>query len=98
MKQFLRVAALSALLTGCAVVKTDGDVWYKEGAADKEQQAALGAAEAQAAQAASATPAQKRGIVVRNMTAQGWRLVSKNSAPTLKTESKRPLPPPDRPG
>jgi hypothetical protein len=57
----------------------------------------LTAAEAQAAQV-QATAAEKRDIVIRNMTGQGWRLVSKASAPPPKSETTRPLPPPVRPG
>ena len=84
-------------MAGCAVVDTGDQTWFKEGATARDQDAALAGAEAQAAQV-HATPAEKRDIVIRNMTGQGWRLVSKASAPPPKPESKRPLPPPVKPG
>jgi hypothetical protein len=86
-----------ASLIGCAVVNTGGQVWYKEGATAREQEAALAAAEAQAAQA-HVKPPEERSIVIRNMTAQGWRLISKDSAPPPKSENTHPLPPPVKPG
>ena len=92
----LSVVMLTAL-AGCEVVQTGDQIWFKEGATAREQQAALNAAEAQAAQA-HVTPPEERNIVIRNMTAQGWRLVSKDAAPPFKSENSRPLPPPVRPG
>ncbi len=37
-------------------------------------------------------------MVIRSMTAQGWRLLEKNSAPPLKSDTKRKTPIPMRSG
>ena len=93
----MRLALLGMSLAGCAVVETGDQTWFKEGATAREQEAAIDAAEAQAAQV-QATAAEKRDIVIRSMTGQGWRLVSKASAPPPKSDTSRPLPPPIKPG
>jgi hypothetical protein len=90
-------AACVVSFCGCAVVETGNQTWYKEGATETERDSAVAAAEAQAAQA-QVTPAEKRDMVIRNMTAQGWRLISKDAAPKLKSDTTRPLPPPIKPG
>ena len=79
---------LAASLIGCAVVETGDHAWFKEGATPHEQEAALGAATVRATQA-QVTPAEKRDMVIRSMTAQGWRLVQKDSAPPLKPAATR---------
>ena len=91
-------AALLALaFANCATVQTGDQMWYKEGATVAEQQAALAAAETQAKNA-SLQPAEERDIVLRSMTAQGWRLVPKDSAPPLKTRAPKKSPVPPRAG
>ena len=79
---------LALALAGCATVETGGQTWYREGATADEQAAALGAAEVQAKQA-HVLPAEERDIVIRSMTAQGWRLIAKDSAPPLKPSKTR---------
>jgi hypothetical protein len=96
-KPLLAGAMLAASLAGCAVVETGDQVWFKEGATPREQEAALAAAQVQAAQAHT-TPEQERDIVIRSMTAQGWRLVPKHSAPPLKPDATRKTRPPMKPG
>ena len=79
---------LALALAGCATVETGGQTWYREGGTADEQSAALGAAEVQAKQA-HVLPAEERDIVIRSMTAQGWRLIAKDSAPALKQSKAR---------
>ena len=80
-------------IAGCSIVETGDHVWYKEGAASGEREGALAAAQMQAKQA-HVQPAGERDIVVRSMTAQGWRLVDKRLAPTPKAKPKTQPPPP----
>jgi len=89
-------AILLLAFAGCAIVESDDHVWYKEGATTREREAALAAAEVQARQSGQDTPAQ-RGMVVTNMTSQGYRLVPKASAPPPEPESAHPLPKSPRP-
>ena len=81
-------AILFAAFVGCAIVETGDHVWFKEGATPQQQDAALVAARVQAEQANGA-PAERRDMVIRSMTAQGWRLVAKDSAPRLKSDATR---------
>jgi hypothetical protein len=97
LNRFFLGAMLIASQFGCAETGTQNQTWFKEGATAREQEAALASAEVQASQA-HATKAEERDIVIRNMTAQGWRLVSSKSAPPLKPETSRPLPPHIKPG
>ncbi|MEO7318079.1 MAG: hypothetical protein ABIZ56_03715 [Chthoniobacteraceae bacterium] len=90
-------AILGASLIGCAVVETGDHVWFKEGGTQAEQDAALATARVQAAQA-HVTPPEERDIVIRSMTAQGWRLKPKAAAPPLKSETTRKTPAPMKPG
>ncbi len=85
---YIAGALLAATLTGCASLPAGDHVWVKEGATPQEQSAALAAAQAQAAQART-TPVQERDLVLRAMTAQGWRLQSKASAPPLRSAAAR---------
>lgn len=96
MKLLLRTM-LGASLIGCAVVETGDHVWFKEGATQAEQEAALATARVQAAQA-HVTPPEERDILLRSMTAQGWRLKPKAAAPPLKSETNRKTPAPLNPG
>jgi hypothetical protein len=89
----LSVAILLLSLVGCAVVDTGDHTWFKEGATAHEQQAALAAAELQAVRA-DTTPALQKAIVLRSMTAQGWRLVPKNSAAPFQPNATRNPPVP----
>ena len=84
----MHAALLALALAGCATVETGGQTWYREGATADEQSAALGAAEVQAKQA-HVLPGEERDIVIRSMTAQGWRLIAKDSAPPLKQSRAR---------
>jgi hypothetical protein len=101
MKTFLICAGVAAVLAACAVVKTGDDVWYKEGATAREREAALAAANAQAMKATEGKPdpgdQTKKQIMVTSMTAQGWRLMHKDSAPSMEPETSRKLPPPGTP-
>ena len=72
----LAAALLFPILVGCAVVNTGDNIWFKDGATAHEQEAALAAARVKAAQS-DGTPALEKDIVIRSMTAQGWRLVPK---------------------
>lgn len=86
------LGVLAIYLGGCAVTGIDqGDtVWYKEGATARERDAAMATAESQALQARSdPTNQTQKDIVLRSMTAQGWRLVPRASAPPLKPEGAR---------
>lgn len=91
------VALVAVFLAGCTVVETGGNTWFKEGATAQEREAALNAAQLQAAQS-DTTPADKHGMVIRSMTAQGWRMIAKASAPPLKTDAARKAPLPLRTG
>lgn len=93
---FLRVL-LAVSFAACAIVETGDHVWFKEGATPHEQEAALASAQVQATQA-QVTPQEERDMVIRSMTAQGWRLLEKNSAPPLKSDTKRKTPIPMRSG
>lgn len=69
------------LLGGCTTVDTGDQEWYKEGATDRERAAAMSTAQAQASQAGPAVTEQvRKDIILKNMTAQGWRLKPKTSA------------------
>lgn len=85
------LVALIATVTGCAVVETGDHVWYREGATAAQQEAALSAAEMQAKQA-RVQPAEERDIVIRSMTAQGWRLMPRGSTPPPKAAVARQPP------
>jgi len=90
--RFVLAGALVVIsVTGCASVETGDHVWFKEGATAREKEAALAAAQVNAVQA-DTTPALEKDIVIRSMTAQGWRLVTKNSAPSLKPNPNRKTP------
>ena len=91
LKPFLTNAIFASSLVGCAIVETSDHVWFKEGATPPEQDAALATARVQAAQA-HVTPQEERDMVIRSMTAQGWRLMEKGSAPPLKSDAKRKAP------
>ena len=97
MKTLLIGAWVSVALIGCAVVETGDDVWYKEGATAREREAALSAAQSQAMQAAQGKPdpgdQTKKQIIMTSMTAQGWRLMHKDTAPAMESETSRKLPP-----
>jgi|GEM_PF-5161583 len=82
LSHFTRLAALSLAWCGaCTTIETGDQEWYKEGATDRERAAALSTAEAQASQAGPAATEQiRKDIVIKNMTAQGWRLQPKKSA------------------
>ena len=90
-------AFLALALAGCATVETGDHLWYKEGAANSDRDAALAAAQVQAKQA-RVPPPEERDIVIRSMTAQGWRLMPKQSAPPLKTGATRKTPTPQPQG
>ena len=87
------IVLLATTFAGCAIVETGDHVWFKEGATSHEQDAALAAARVQAAQA-HVTPPEERDMVIRSMTAQGWRLMEKGSAPPLKSATTRKTPVP----
>ena len=82
-------------LASCAAVETGDHGWYKEGGTASDRDAALAAAEVQAKQA-HVQPPEERDIVIRSMTAQGWRLMPKQSAPPLKSDAARKARPPQR--
>ncbi len=90
---FSTIALLSAALAGCAIVETGDHVWFKEGATPQERDAALASARVQATQA-HVTLQEERDMVIRSMTAQGWRLMEKGSATTLKSDTTRKKPVP----
>lgn len=92
-----RALFLALVLGGCAAVETSDHDWYKEGATASDRDAALAAAEVQAKQA-NVQPSEERDIVIRSMTAQGWRLMPKNSAPPLKSDAAMKTRPPQRAG
>ena len=91
LKPFLTNAIFAASLVGCAIVESGDHVWFKEGATPHEQDAALATARVQATQA-RVTPQEERDMVIRSMTAQGWRLMDKSSAPSLKSDARRKTP------
>ena len=93
MKMLVLLLALAS--AGCAIVEPGDQVWFKEGATSSERDAALAAAQTQARQA-HVQPPEERDILLRAMTAQGWRLVPKESAPPLETKPRKPAPPPPR--
>ena len=86
---------LGLVLAGCAVMEPGNQAWFKEGATESERQAAVAAAETQAKQA-RVQPAEERGIFLQAMTAQGWRLMPKGSAPSLATKPATPTRSPQR--
>ena len=91
----LPALAVALLLAACAPVELGGQTWYKEGASTAEQQAALAAAETQARQA-HVQPPEERNLVLRSMTAQGWRLKPRQTAPALDSAPAAPVRPPPR--
>jgi hypothetical protein len=93
----VRAAYLAWTLAGCATFETGDNVWYKDGATFADQQAALAAAQTQAKQAHVQGP-EERDIVIRSMAAQGWRMMPKQSAPTLKSNATRTPSAPQRSG
>ena len=89
------LAVMAVIAAGCAVVETGDQRWFKPGATQAEQNAALSSAQIQAKQAHVA-PSEERGIFLEAMTAQGWRLMPKGAAPKLATQPASPAKPPPR--